>query len=71
MWVPCQIAACDSELPIEDLLKRCLVLITDNSRCEFLLDLAGADKANMRWFDIWGASIAADVRKSDSESSSG
>ena len=37
--------------------------MTDNSRCEFRLDLADAERATMRWFDIWAASIAANAGK--------
>ena len=35
-----------------------------NSRCEFHVDLTDAETVTMRWFDIWAASIAANVRKS-------
>ena len=44
----------------------CLALVIENSRCQFNLDLSATETATMRWFDIWAAAIAADVRKSHS-----
>ena len=63
MCIPCQSAPCGSELRIEELAKTCFTPMIANSRCEFHLDIANTETATMRWFDIWAAAIAADVRK--------
>lgn len=66
MCVPCQIALFGRGLSNRRYANTCLALVIENSRCQFNIDLSETEKATMRWFDIWAAAIAADVRKSHS-----